>query len=325
MTTKLALSLRASPDGLGPVSLMRLTEIKDVDELLKDFNRENIVVEEKLDGWKVQIIRTGGKVRLYSRRGDEKTENFPELVEALSFLPEGTHVEGELVYWDKNKQDVGKVTSLAGSSPEKSAEKAKELPGSVKIHLYDVLWSKGNKVADKGFGERRKALQSLVKESDKVKLTKNYSFGDWQKAMNTAVNTGGEGIVLKLKDKPYEYKSKGETEPKPPKIMYKYKGGAGKSESDDYVVFDYEMSEKDKLKALYGQYYKGKLYHMSEISNFSKEDEGKIKSKLKKGPFVIEIGFQERQPGGLRHQKFVRFREDKSPKDATMHEFHSKT
>ena len=43
-----------------------------------------------------------------------------------------------------------------------------------------------------------------------------------------------------------------------------------------------------------------------------------------KGNFVIEIGFQERQPGGLRHQKFMRFRDDKKQKDATMHEFHSK-
>jgi ATP-dependent DNA ligase len=318
------LSIRTASE-MKPVALMRLSQIDDVDELLKKHDRDDISVEEKLDGWKVQVIKSGGDVRLYSRRGDEKTENFPDLIKALSSaLPDGSMVEGELVYWEKNKQDVGKVTSIAGSSPENAKEKLKDLSGTLKIHLYDALWSKGKNISDKPFSERRKALQSMVKAGDTVQLTKQYPFGEWQKAMNAAVQSGGEGIVLKVKDKPYEYKSIGEKEPKPAGIMYKYKGGGGKEDSDDYVVYDYETGDKGKLKALFGQYHDGKLYHISEISNFSKEDEEKLKKKLKSGMFVIEIGFQERLPGGLRHQKFVRFRDDKKPKDATMHEFHVK-
>lgn len=309
---------------IAPVALMRLTETKDPNELLKEFDRDDIVIEGKLDGWKAQVIKAGGKVSIYSRRGEEVTANFPELVKALSGLPDGTLVEGELVYWHEGKQDVGKVTSLAGSSAENAAEKAKELPGEMKVHLYDILWHKGKNVASEPFSKRRSILQSAVKQGKTVQLTKQYPFSKWQDAMNEAVKSGGEGIVLKIKDKPYEYKARGQQEPKPKGIMYKYKGGAGKSDSDDYVVYDYETSEKGKLKALFGQYYKGKLYHISEISNFSKEDEEAIKNKLKKGLFVIEIGFQERQPGGLRHQRFLRFREDKKPKDATMNEFHVK-
>jgi DNA ligase D-like protein (predicted 3'-phosphoesterase) len=311
-------------DSISPVALMRLTEIKDPDELLKDHNRDDIMVEEKLDGWKAQAIKKGGEVSIYSRRGEDKTKNFPDIVDALSGLPDGTLAEGELVYWHEGKQDVGKVTSLAGSKPETSLEKAKELPGTMKMHLYDILWHKGKNVSKESFSKRRQTLQSAVKTSEKIQLTKQYPFSDWQKAMNAAIKSGGEGIVLKIKDEEYQYKPKGQQEPKPKGIMYKYKGGVGKSDSDDYVVYDYEMSEKDKLKALFGQYHNGKLYHMSEISNFSKEDEATIKEKLQKGRFVIEIGFQERQPGGLRHQKFERFRDDKQPKDATMHEFHVK-
>lgn len=317
------LSVRAS-EKPKPVSLMRLTQIDDVDELLKKFDRDDVVVEEKLDGWKTQIIKSDGNVQIYSRKGEEKTENFPELVKALSFLPDNTMVEGELVYWENNKQDVGKVTSLAGSSPENSKDKAKELSGDIKIHLYDILWLKGKNVSQETFEKRRQLLQNMVKSSSRIQLTKQYPFSKWQDAMNTAVKSGGEGIVLKIKDKPYQYKSLGEAEPKPKEVMYKYKGGIGKTDSDDYVVYDSEVSDKGKLKALFGQYYKGKLYHISEISNFSKEDEEKIKTKLQKGNFVIEIGFQERVPGGLRHQKFLRFRDDKKPKDATMNEFHVK-
>jgi hypothetical protein len=34
-----------SDDSIGPVSLMRLTQIDDPDELLKDFSKENIIIE----------------------------------------------------------------------------------------------------------------------------------------------------------------------------------------------------------------------------------------------------------------------------------------
>lgn len=317
-------TLSEASDSVSPVSLMRLTQINDPDELLKDHKREDIIIEEKLDGWKAQVTKSDGIVKIYSRRGEEKTENFPELIEALKSLPNGTLVEGELVYWHDNKQDVGKVTSIAGSNPDKAKEKAKEFPGKIKLHLYDVLWSKGINVSKKSFSERRKILKSIVKTGDLVLITKEYPFSEWEDAMNKAVSSGGEGIVLKIKDKPYEYKAKGENEPKPKGIMFKYKGGVGKSDSDDYVVYDYETTDKGNLKALFGQYYKGKLYHISDIGNFSKENENLIKRKLQDGNFVIEIGFQERVPGGLRHQKFVRFRDDKKQKDATMNEFHVK-
>ena len=85
-------------NSISPVSLMRLMEIKDVDELLKDYDRDEIVVEEKLDGWKVQVIKDG-EVRLYTRRGEDKTENFPQIVKLLEWMPDKTLMEGELVYW----------------------------------------------------------------------------------------------------------------------------------------------------------------------------------------------------------------------------------
>jgi hypothetical protein len=318
------LSCRVASSKITPVSLMRLSETKDVDELLKDHNREDIIVEEKLDGWKTQVIKDGGEVRLFSRRGEEKTENVPDIVDALKHLPDGTLMEGELVYWHEGKQDVTKVISVAGSSPDKAQEKIKELPGQMKLHLYDVLKVSSNSVSDKPFHERRKLLEKHVKPSKNILLTKQYSFADWQKAMNKAVEANGEGIVLKLKSEKYHWKPSGQNEPKPAGIMWKYKGGVGKSDSDDYVVYDHKTGDKGKLKAQFGQYYDKKLYHISEISNFSAENESEIKSRLKKGPFVIEIGFQERVPKGLRHQKFERFRDDKKPKDATMHEFHVK-
>ena len=193
--------INEAEDGVSPVALMRLTEINDPDELLKDNNRENITIEKKIDGWKVQVIKNNGKVHIYSRRGDDKTENFPKLVNELDvILSDGTFVEGELAYWEDGKQIVEKVISVAGSKPEKAKEKMEVLKGTFKIHLYDILWHKGKKVADKSFNERRKLLEQVIKSKENIQLTKQYPFKDWQKVIVEAVKEGGEGIVLKLKD-----------------------------------------------------------------------------------------------------------------------------
>lgn len=315
------LSKRTAGATIAPVALMRLTTIGNPNDLLKKYDKSDIVVEHKYDGFKIQIIKQGN-VKLYSRRGLDKTANFPDLIKQLSFLPDNTFVEGEIVYEENGKEILEKVITLVNSSAERSQAKAKELTGKIIIYLYDILWYKGKFVGDKAHSERRKFLESVVKPTKNVLLSKQYPFDKWEEVMKEVSAKNGEGIVLKIKDKPYKFKSIDEKEPKPADIMFKYKGSGGKSDSDDFVIFDYKLGDKGKLKAQFGQYYKGKLYRISEISNFSKNKEEEIKKQLKNGPFVVEIHFQERTPKGLRGQNYVRDRDDKKPEDATMSKYH---
>jgi bifunctional non-homologous end joining protein LigD len=43
--------------------------------------------EPKLDGYRLQVIKDGRAVRLYSRRGNEWTRRLPALTDALAAIP----------------------------------------------------------------------------------------------------------------------------------------------------------------------------------------------------------------------------------------------
>lgn len=308
----------AKKRGPEPISLMRLVKVKDVKEVLDFVPEEKLIVEKKADGWLTQTIITD-TVRLYSRRGQDITENFPEVRDAVvDFnLPKDTMLLGELVWIENGKQSLNILQSIAGSSPQKAQEKKKSLKGYPKYIVFDLLWYDGEDLRDKPLKERRELLEKIIHDSKHIELSKTYPFSQWKKAMIEALKEGGEGIVLKNLDAPYYWAPLGEDEPKPDGVWYKFKGWKGKEDEDDFVVYDRYISEKGKLMLKFGQYYKGELYHVGEIDNLSEENE-KI-AKAKKLPFVINIGFQERtEKGKLRHQHFIRFRDDKAPKDCKL-------
>jgi ATP-dependent DNA ligase len=57
--------------------------------------------ELKLDGDRLEAIKTKSRVTLYSRRGNDLTKRFDYIAKALESLPDDTVVDGELVALDE--------------------------------------------------------------------------------------------------------------------------------------------------------------------------------------------------------------------------------
>src|ERR1043165_7652204 len=57
----------------------------------------NWVYELKLDGYRTLVLKDGGVVTLFSRRGNIMNAPFPSIARAFRFLPDKTMVDGELV------------------------------------------------------------------------------------------------------------------------------------------------------------------------------------------------------------------------------------
>jgi ATP-dependent DNA ligase len=293
----------------GPVSLMRLLEVEEMEKITDKYPPSELTVEKKYDGWLVQAIDG----ELYTRRGKLIGQNFIPISRALQKYSKARLI-GELVYWNAKtgKMDESSVTRVAGTKDpvEAAAKMAKlETEGLFQIILFDILEKNGKDLTGEPFEKRYKILRDTVRAGKRLTLPKVYPFSRWEDAYQDALAEGGEGVVLKNKQAAYLWAPLGDSEPLKQGYQWKLK----EVQSDDFVIYDSYRTEKGSLIVVFGQYDGRDLVNVGEMNNFSQEREKEILKKLKKGKFLMEIAFQERfpkPPGKLRNPRFLRFRED---------------
>ena len=301
----------------GPISLMRLIEVEDLSKITDQVSPQDLSVEKKLDGWQIQTIGPD----IYSRRGKKITDKFLPLAKALKDQ-KGSRMVGELVYWNAKtgKMDESSVTKVAGTKdPMEAALKMAKLEtnGLFQIIFFDMLQKNGKDISGYPFEDRRKSLEKAFRANKRITRSPEYPFNKWETAYEDSLEEGGEGVVMKNKLVPYLWEPLGESEPKREGYQWKVK----EVRTDDFVVYDHYYTPKGSLIVRFGQYHGKKLVPVGEMNNFSRAREIEIEKRLKKGPFLMEIVFQERfpkPPGKLRNPRFLRFREDLEVKSAKL-------
>lgn len=160
-------------------------------------------LEYKYDGLRVQAhIPSGGTVKLFSRRLDEISTQFPELVKEL---PTAIHrrpaiVEGECVPVDPETDELRPFQEVSRRRGRKHdlARLQEEVP--VRLFLFDVLLDGPTVTVDEPFPERRKRLETLVKDTERVRLATQKiveSVPEAQRFFDEAIAAGCEGVMAK--------------------------------------------------------------------------------------------------------------------------------
>ncbi|MEM4156159.1 MAG: DNA ligase, partial [Archaeoglobaceae archaeon] len=75
----------------------------------------------------------------------------------------------------------------------------------LQFHAFDILYMEGELI-DKMLIERRKILESVISESEKIKIAKQIVTRDKEeieRVFNDAINAGHEGVMLKNPKSPY--------------------------------------------------------------------------------------------------------------------------
>ena len=167
------------------------------------------VAEWKWDGIRVQVVRVGTDVRVYSRGGDDISAAFPEIG---SDFPLEAAVDGELlVRGDVQGGSTGGAASfnaLQQRLGRKQVSRAMLRDFPAFVRLYDVLAVGGEDVRALAWHERRSRLETMMPmlPAERFDISTIVDAADFEAL--AALRAGArdaavEGLMLKRRDAPY--------------------------------------------------------------------------------------------------------------------------
>ena len=166
--------------------------------------------EEKKDGALYQFCRTDKGNYLFGRTVSvknglltNKIDNVPHINSALSCLPCGTVIVGEIYISGGTSKNV---TSIMGCLPAE-AIKRQDKQGKIKYYLHDMIFYNGEDMQSWGAEARYQKLVEAwnkfhLEQFDFLQLAESFDTGI-EERLSQILSAGGEGIVLKKKDAPY--------------------------------------------------------------------------------------------------------------------------
>jgi len=171
------------------------------------------ICEYKYDGERAQIHVSPGGVAIYSRRLENITHAYPDVVEAVrrSVSAGEAVLEGEIVAVDPDTGALLPFQELMHRKRKHEVEEAvREYPA--KLNLFDLLYLDGEDLTDKPLIYRRLRLSEVVKEGEDVAIAKWALFDDEEKVdvfFHEAISMGMEGLVCKSPASIYEMGARG--------------------------------------------------------------------------------------------------------------------
>ena len=314
-----------------PVRVMLADRAKDLKEAMDEF--QEAAIEKKYEGLRLQIHKDGNSIKIFSRRLDEVTRQFPEIAEWSrdNLAAKQCIVEGEAIAIDKEgRPKPFQILSRRIQRKYDIEKTAKEIP--VQVNLFDLIYFNGS-FMDKPLKERWNKLKEILNETKRFRLADHIETKDIEKAdrfYKESLSEGQEGVIVKNLSAPYQ----------PGKRVGYWLKVKEILEPLDLVVTGAEWGEGKRasflgsllLAAKKGSDFlaTGKMAsglteeQLKDVTNKLKplitEEEGKfvkIKPQL-----VIEVGYEELQkstkyPTGyaLRFPRLLRIREEKTKED----------
>ncbi|MEN6442423.1 MAG: ATP-dependent DNA ligase [Methanoregula sp.] len=283
-----------------------------------------VAAEYKYDGSRFQFHKKGNGCRMYSRRLEDVTAALPDVLsQLLASTDHDVILDGEVIAI-KDGKPMPFQSVLRRFRRRHDIAEAQEATGMVP-NVFDILYLDGEMLIDLPFAERRKLLESVVREhvapqvvsSDPAVIEKTY---------NDALSAGHEGIMLKVTNSPYTPGQRGKNwikiKPEVDTLDLAVIGAAWGEGKRAHVFGSFLMACQDQ----------GKLVPLSWVATGFSDDQlaevydllkdkviSKSKNEVRFEPdLVFEVGYAELQAsqtyeGGfaLRFPRFIRIRDDK--------------
>jgi bifunctional non-homologous end joining protein LigD len=169
------------------------------------FDSPGWLYELRYDGYRAIAIRQGDKARLISRRGNDLSPRFPEIIECLLELPECV-LDAELVMLDdKGRPHFERLRRRAMMRKEISIRNAAQWEPAV-LFVFDMLSVRGKDLRKLRLLKRKEAVQhvvgSVLGRFRRVRVVQHVG-EQGQRLYDSARELGLEGIMAKRADSAY--------------------------------------------------------------------------------------------------------------------------
>ena len=290
--------------------------------------------EPKWDGFRGILENDSGELALWSRKDRPLLRYFPELRPLGELLPPHSALDGEIVIARDGILDFDSMQMRLHPAESRVQRLAKEIPAE--FIAFDVLLWKGKPLHELPLEKRRKELEKLAKGFRLSPRTLDPAGAEqWLETFEAA---GLDGVIAKRLDEPYRPGSReAVVKVKPYKT------------ADAVVVGLRWKSKPDRIATLLLGLYRddgGLDYVGSAAVAASKHDQiaervlplvdaksdrrfsepnrwgtGELEEAAVKPKLVAEVRYDKVQGNRFRHgTRFIRFRDDKDPKDCTWRE-----
>jgi len=197
-----------------PIRPMLAERLGVPEEILDKFGGK-CVIEYKYDGERVQAHKSGDKVVLYSRRLENISSQYPDVVNLIKeqITAKEAIFEAECVAMDLETGDMRPFQELMHRRRKYGVEEAiAQYPTS--LFSFDLLFVDGEDLTQQPLPQRRKRLMEIIKPNNRLNVATQKTVTnakDLEDFFEEAIEEGCEGIMCKSvgKDSVYQAGNRG--------------------------------------------------------------------------------------------------------------------
>ena len=192
-----------------PIKAMLAVKVEDFEDAFRICGKP-AAIEHKYDGFRMLINNNHGKITLFTRKLENVTLQFPDVVSAVKKNVKGDSfvLDSEVVGYDPKTKKYRPFEAI--SQRIKRKYEIEKIIGAlpVEVNVFDVVYYNGKSLINTPFQERRKIVEKIIKEKKLVIRPAiqivSEDEKEAQKFYENALKIGEEGIMMKKLDAPYK-------------------------------------------------------------------------------------------------------------------------
>ncbi len=183
-----------------PIKVMLAERLPSIPEVVEKMGGE-CAIEYKYDGIRAQVHIGKDSVKIFSRRLEDLTKNFPDVAQSLRehFKGEEAIIEGECVAVDSETGFMQSFQEVTHRRRKHGMDDAvKRYP--VRIFMFDMLYINGTDMTLMPYIKRREAIKEWFDISDNVQMSNMrivHSVEEAEGFFDEAINARCEGMMAK--------------------------------------------------------------------------------------------------------------------------------